>query len=237
MSEPAAPPPDPPSPAATRRRRALLVGVPLALLLVAAAVYVGLRAAGPDQTGEPASRPTPTATPLASLDLSGLPVARRSLCGRIDRGDVERALRGPVVETDHYGSGDRTSLTTGVRDVSHEYDCTYRAGTGAEARVWVFAEPVTRGVARGIVRDVRGTRGCRPVSGGPAYGAPTVSTSCPVATPPGRAVTLRGLFGDAWLSCQVSTPSTATAGDPRRETERRAQRWCVSVATSVGARP
>ena len=237
MSEPAAPPPDPSSPAATRRRRAWLLGVPLALLLTAAAVYVGLRAAGPDQTGEPTSRPTSIATPLASLDLSGLPVARRSPCSRIDRGDVERALRGPVVETGHYDSGDRTSLTSGLRDVSHEFDCTYRADTGAEARVWVFAEPVTRGVARGIVRDARGTRGCRPVTGGPVYGAPTLSTSCRVATPPGRAVTLRGLFGDAWLSCQVSTPSPATAGDPRRETERRAQRWCVSVATSVGARP
>jgi hypothetical protein len=62
-----------------------------------------------------------------------------------------------------------------------------------------------------------------------------VSTSCRVETPPGRAVTLRGLFGDAWLSCEVSTPSAASVGDPRREAERRAQRWCVSVATSVGA--
>jgi hypothetical protein len=210
--------------------------VVLALVLTAVAVYVGLRAAGPDQTTAPTSRPTATATPLTSVDLSGLPVERRSLCGRIDQGDVERALRGPVVETDHYGSGDRASLTTRVRDVSHEFDCTYRADTGAEARVWVFAEPVSRGVARGIARDVRRAPGCRPVTGGPAYGAPTVSTSCRVGTPPGRAVALRGLFGDAWLSCEVSTPSAASAGDPRRETERRAQRWCVSVATSVGAR-
>jgi hypothetical protein len=50
-------------------------------------------------------------------------------------------------------------------------------------------------------------------------------------------VRLSGLFGDAWLSCELTTPTAAAAGDPVRESVRRAQRWCVDVATSVGARP
>jgi hypothetical protein len=75
-----------------------------------------------------------------------------------------------------------------------------------------------------------------PVRGGPRFGTPGVSTRCRVATPRGTAVTLRGLFGDAWLSCELTTPDATAAGDPVRETVRRAQRWCVAVATSVGAR-
>ena len=150
---------------------------------------------------------------------------------------MERALRGPVVETDHYGSGDRTSLTTGVRDVSHEYDCTYRAGTGAEARVWVFAEPVTRGVARGIVRDVRRHPGL-PAGDRRTRLRRTHGQHVVPRRPPPRP------GGDAARAVRRRVAvvpgldaATATAGDPRRETERRAQRWCVSVATSVGARP
>ncbi len=234
MSEPpaSADPPD------RRRRRLLLAVVAGVLVVLVGAGYAGVRRSGPDQTSRSStgSGASATPTPLASLDLSGLPVARRSLCDRISRDDVESALRGPVTETDDYASGDRASLTATVRDVSHEYDCTYRSDSGAEARVWVFAGPVTRPAARGIVHDTAARHGCRPVRGGPQFGSPDVSTRCRVDTPAGTAVSLRGLFGDAWLSCELSTPDAATGGDPVRETVRRSQRWCVAVATSVGAR-
>jgi hypothetical protein len=47
-------------------------------------------------------------------------------------------------------------------------------------------------------------------------------------------VTRRGLFGDAWLSCQLSAPGPGTTD---AVTVRRAQEWCVRLATTLGARP
>jgi len=222
------------------RRRALIGGGVALLVVLAVVAYAVVRVAGPDQTTGSARGPATggraSPTRLSSLDLSRLPVQRRSLCDRIARSDVAAALRGPVTETDHYSNGDRTSLTATVRDVAHEYDCTYRGATGAEARVWVFAAPVTIPDSRILVRDARTATGCVLVRGGPRFGSPDVSTRCRVATPPGTAVSLRGLFGDAWLSCELSTPDAAATGDPVDVTVRRSQRWCVDVATSVGAR-
>ncbi len=206
-----------------------------ALALTAVAVYVGLRAAGPDQPVATPRTTSPSATPMARLDLSGLPVRRASLCGRIARSDVEAALRGPVAETSRYDSGDRASIAPGVRDVAHEFDCTYQAASGAQARVWVFAERVTRGEAADIARAAKRAPRCRTLTDGPTFGTPDAATVCRVAKRRSRAVTLSGLFGDAWLSCRLSSP--AAAGDSRSQTVQRAQRWCVRVATSVGARP
>lgn len=209
----------------------------LALLVTGGVVYVGVRGDSPDGSSG-AARPTPSAsptapTPMASLDLSGLPIERADFCGRLDQGDVEDALGGPVSDTAHYGSGDRVALAPGVVDVSHEYDCTYDAADGTQARVWVFAEPVTATVGRGIVREARAEQGCRPLDKAPTFGTPSLGTLCRVAEPAARAVTLRGLFGDAWLSCRLSTPGA----DDALGTVQRAEQWCVRVATTLGARP
>ncbi len=213
--------------------RAALVAV--ALLATGGVVYAGL------QSGEPgrpsASRPTPTAsptpTPLASLDLSGLPIQRAPFCDTLDKGDVEDALGGPVSRTAHYDSGDRVALATGLTDVSHEFDCTFDAATGAQARAWVFAEPVTVPAGRAIVAETGQEKGCTVVGKGPTFGTPSIRTLCRTGTPASQVVTLRGLFGDAWLTCQLSTPG-ATGGD---QTVQRAEQWCVRVATTLGARP
>jgi hypothetical protein len=170
---------------------------------------------------------------MASLDLSGLPIDRADFCSRLDQGDVEDALGGAVTDTTHYGSGDRVAMAPGVVDVSHEYDCTYDAADGTQARAWVFAEPVTTSVGRGIVREARAEQGCRPLERAPTFGTPSVGTLCRVARPEARAVTLRGLFGDAWLSCRLSTPGP----DDALGTVQRAEQWCVRVATTLGARP
>ena len=52
--------------------------------------------------------------------------------------------------------------------------------------------------------------------------------------PQPASVTLRGLFGDAWLTCRLSTPGTVGGAT---QTVRRAEQWCVRVATTLGARP
>jgi hypothetical protein len=215
-------------------RRQVRTGVVLvlALLVAAGVVYAGLRDSGP---GGARAAPTPAATPtpLADLDLSDLPVPRRSFCAALEQDAIETALRGPVTRTEHYDSGDRALLATGLTDIAHEYNCGYASATGARARAWVFAEPVGTPVARNLVRDAAGVPGCAPVSDGPRFGAPSVGTVCRTAQPVTTAVTLRGLFGDAWLSCQLTTPGTAGAS----ATVRRAERWCARVASTVGAGP
>jgi hypothetical protein len=167
------------------------------------------------------------------VDLSQLPIEREEFCDRLDDSDVQGALGGPVSATKHYGSGDRVALAPGVTDVSHEYNCTFDASSGAEARVWVFAEPVTATVGRRIVGDARDESGCVVRPDPPTFGTPSVGTVCRTSEPSARSVTLRGLFGDAWLSCRLSTPGATSAV----ETAQRADQWCVRVATTLGARP
>lgn len=219
-----------------RRRRSIVRGslAAVALLATGAVVYTGLQSGGSDR---PAARPTPTAsptpTPLASLDLSGLPIERGPFCDALDDGDVADALGGPVSGTGHYDSGDRVALAAGLTDVSHEYGCTFNAASGAQARVWVFAEPVTVAVGRSIVAETRQAKGCTVVGKAPTFGTPSISTVCRTGSPASQVVTLRGLFGDAWLSCQLSVPGT-TGTD---QMVQRAEQWCVRVATTLGARP
>ena len=225
-----------PSPRARARRRRTLRrwGLAVAALLVTgAAVWVGLSGRDAAPTADPSPTATPTPTPLSSMDLSGLPIERGPFCDRLDDADVEEALGGPVSGTRHYDSGDRVALATGLRDVSHEFDCTYDAALGSQARVWVFAEPVTTTVARTLVREARAEKGCSVVADAPTYGTPAVATLCRTTDPVTRAVTLRGLFGDAWLTCRLSTPGPAGA----TRTVQRAEQWCVRVATTLGARP
>ena len=225
MSDPA---PDRGPARRSRTRRVLVVAV--VLVLAGLVAYAGLvnRPSG-DESGSTPTTPTPT--PLGSMDLSALPITRGPLCAGIAAADVRHALGGAVTGTAHYDSGQRVTLAPGLRDVSHEYDCTYR-GAGAEARVWVFAQPVDPTAARGLAAAARAERNCRVVADGPTFGTPGVTTTCR-ASGSRRTVTLRGLFGDAWVSCQLTTPAAVV---PATTAVRRTEQWCVDVATSVGAR-
>jgi hypothetical protein len=141
------------------------------------------------------------------------------------------ALGGPVTRTEHYDSGDRVRLAPGLSDVAHEYNCGYLSATGATARAWVFAAPVGRSAALGLVRESPGGVWCRQVSGGPGFGRPSATSVCRAATGRATVVTLRGLFGTSWLSCQLTVPGSAGAADAVR----RAERWCVQVGASMGS--
>jgi hypothetical protein len=226
------------APGRPRRRLRRVAVVLVALLATGAVVYGGLRGDAPVPRGAatPSRTPAPTPTPLSSLDLSGLPIARAPFCDAIDRDDVVTALGGPVSRTSNYDSGDRATLAAGLTDVAHEYNCGYAAANGTRARAWVFAAPVTTSTGRNLARESTRGIGCRPVVGGPQFGTPSVATRCRTTSPAGVAVTLRGLFGDAWLSCELSTPGPGR-GASDAATVRRAEQWCVRLATSLGARP
>ncbi|MEO5708373.1 MAG: hypothetical protein ABIQ59_00930 [Nocardioidaceae bacterium] len=218
-----------------RRRRSArrLLLLALVLAVTAGVVYAGIRDRPTGDVDAARPSPSPSSTPSSSVDLSQLPIERGSFCDQLDERNVEAALDSPVSDTSHYDSGDRVVLAPGVTDVSHEYDCTFSSADGTEARVWVFAEPVTAAVGRTIVRDARAEKGCTVRPDPPTFGTPSVATACRTTKPAARTVTLRGLFGDAWLSCRLSTPGATAAA----ETIQRADQWCVRVATTLGARP
>ncbi len=197
-----------------------------------AVVAVGLTS-GPARNGTPAP-PTasPSPTPVRDLDLSSLPIARAPFCDLVDHGTLETALGGPITGTAHYDNGDRAQLAPGVTDVSHEYSCSFSTSSGAEARAWVFAAPVGKAQARALAHQAAQRPGCHPAAeGGPTFGSPNGTTVC--RTKGSTQVRLNGLFGDAWFSCQLTRPGTEHAA----RSLRRAERWCVHLAATVGARP
>jgi hypothetical protein len=208
------------------------------LLVTAAVVAVAVVRGGPTPTpAEPAAGPAtgaaspdPSGSTAAEIDVSDLPIARAPFCPLVDDDEVSDALDGDIDGTDSYEPGDTVRVAPGVRDVAHEHSCSFE-GSGAEARVWVFAAPVSTAQARGLVRDLRGEQGCKATPTGTTYGTPGLTRVC---TGGGEVeASLRGLFGDTWLSCQVTDQGDAVDA---RAVESRAGRWCVHVATTLGAR-
>lgn len=205
--------------------RALL----LAVLLTAAPVTVGVIVASP-QEAEPV--PPYTGTPLDEYDTSTVALARSGFCDRLSEDAVHAALAvddsgaeadaATEVVSDSYNNGEQSAVT-GRQDVMHEYGCTFRAGKAAAA-AWIFAPPVTEQQARRLIRT-SSARGCRVVRDAPDFGSPSVALSCGDRP----TVSFRGLFGDAWLTCEVRSAST---GDPDDQVDR-AGRWCVAVARAA----
>lgn len=221
-----------------------LLGASAALLLIITGCTAGSIELIDEET--PAA-PTPSASPSAggtpgrsggsgggSVDLSNLPIARGELCELVDADRVEEAIGGPVLQTGHYVNGQDATPAPGLTDVAHEYGCVYQGTSPTEARVWVFARPVGLPEARRLVRGARSAAGCREVDRA-GFGDPGVATVCRVdRTSPVFRVRFAGLFGDAWLSCELSRPRGGTDAGAVRRT---AARWCTDVAVGLGARP
>jgi hypothetical protein len=198
--------------------------------LLVAAVATGSVVAGvvlsrsPDREAEPPYE----STPLTAYDTSDVTVARAGFCDATPAEAVAEALGSEPHASGGYGNGDRARITGAVRDVAHEYACTWRS-SGATARAWMFAPPVTARRARTLVDAARDEAGCEAVRAAPDFGAPSFGAICE-----GRRraeASYRGLFGDAWLTCEL-TASDATLA----ELTDRAGRWCVAVAEAARAR-
>jgi hypothetical protein len=223
-----------------RRRRWVLP----AALVIAAGCALGIRAvalagSGPDgatgsrtpsgasSSGASSAEPTGSPTP----DPARLTVRRGPLCAALQPADARAALGAPVARRSSYAPGQRVLLAPGLRDVSHEYGCAFRSRSGAQARVWVFAEPVTRRRASALVRSAAGVTGCRPATIAEGFGAPAAGTLCPRPHRPGRDLAARGLFGDAYLTCELLTTGSESAG----QAVRRADGWCAGVAGALAS--
>jgi hypothetical protein len=194
-------------------RRALLATLPLVLLL------------GSGCTGDDPARqvePSAPTTLLSSIDTTRVTVARAAFCDRLGPESAEEALGGEVDSSSSYGNGEPAQLGDGVRDVAHEFGCSWTAAGGATARAWVFAPPVTRARARRLQDEALGPRCAATKDVG--FGAPSVATLC--ATPEGTEQGHFGLFGDAWLSCTLTLPRR-DAGLP--DQPERVSAWCAAV--------
>jgi len=208
--------------------------LPAAAVAVLALVSVSSCDRGDDPSSSAPSAPatpTATATPLASLDTSRVSVVRASFCDRVAPTAVESAVDSHQYDDASYANGDHAQVAAGVRDVAHEYSCTWTAPDGTRARAWVFAPPVTPAQARALAKAPLGP-GCRGTHGGARFGAPSVSVSCgPKATGAGTELGHQGLFGDAWLSCTLTAPK----GPAPADLAQRADRWCAAVVQAASA--
>jgi len=209
------------------RRVRGVVGAVAAMLLLIGCTGSG-DSSGPATPG--ATVGSDEGTALTDVDTTSLVVRRAPFCDLVDRAAVARALG---VEDDEvpdvvaYGNGQRTQLTAKVKDVAHEYGCTWAVGD-SEARAWVFAPPVTRRRALTLIKLARDVAGCTTVPTADPFGNPSQARSCRS----GSAIetSYRGLFGDAWLTCTLQLP-----GGEQAELADRAGRWCAAVATAAAS--
>lgn len=163
-------------------------------------------------------------TPLEGFETTTLTVPRAGFCSAVDPREVEAALGGEPDGARGYENGEEVTLADGLTDVAHEFGCVWSAGDGSEARAWVFAPPVDADRAEMLVREASRTAGCE-ASPTPAYGAPSVGLTC--TGEGGTRASYRGLFGDAWLTCELTSADPAVDPAALRE---RAGAWCVGVA-------
>jgi hypothetical protein len=200
--------------------------VPVGFLLVAGVVTAvvvggGVLARGGDSDEQTPAKQSFTTTPLSKYDATGVVVTRGKFCDAIDGRQVAAALGGAPADSSSWENGDTIDVGNGVEDVAHEFGCGYTAADGTIARAWVFAPPVDPEQAQRLVKSAAKGPGCE-VGAGPSFGTPRLALRC---TKDGVArASYRGLFGDAWLVCEVVRPAAADW-----DVVDRAGRWCVGV--------
>ena len=200
---------------------------PLIAPLVAIAVALSPAACSDDEEPERPVEVNPT--PIDAFVADSVQVSRAAFCSRIAEGAVEAAI-GEVAATRHYGNGERARITNGVRDVAHEFNCTFVGASGDVARAWVFVPRVTPAQARALVDGVRRRAGCR-VLDGRSFGSPSTGSLCVIGSR--KEASYRGLFVDAWLSCSVTDGGREKLGDA--VLLEKAGDWCVQAATAAAS--
>jgi hypothetical protein len=172
------------------------------------------------------SAPKPTPTPLANLNTGAMQIPRIAFCKLVPAGAVRTAIGGKPDTASSYGNGDVVEVAGVGKEVVHETGCSWSTDTGSSAKAWVFARPVDAAFARQAIASSRRTEGCK-VEDGPAYGEPSLTQTC---RPPDGSARVRhaGLFGQTWLTCEVTDP----AGDVAAVRER-ADAWCVEVVNAL----
>jgi len=188
----------------------------LAVVLTVACVVLGVALTTPTHHADA----HPLTERLTSVDTTTLTVRRTAFCADLPAATAAAALGGPA-RTTSWRPGQRMQVGDKLTDVVDEYGCSWATASGAMARAWVFAPPVTSARADKLAHQK--PTGCTPLTPAPAaadepvFGRPSSALTC------GDSTLLRGLFGDAWLSCELASHDLDLVG-----------RWCVAVARAAG---
>jgi hypothetical protein len=206
--------------------RPLLVAarLPVPLRVLLAVLLVGPLLASCSGSDDATPRPTPSPTPIGKLDAGSVRLVRAEFCDRLPAATVEAALGGKPTGKQSWGNGDPVPNAAGDSgDVGHELGCAWTGATGATARAWVFARPVTTAFATSVAGQAVGEQGCTAAQT-PGFGSPSVLQTC---TLPGNTQRVRraGLFGDTWLTCELSGAAA--------DLEKRTDRWCAAVVSAA----
>lgn len=189
----------------------------LAVVLTVACVALGVTFATPTHHASA----NPLKERLASVDTTTLTVRRAAFCSRVSEETVAAALGGPARTTASWQPGQSLRIGDKLTDVVDEYGCSWATAAGSMARAWVFSPPVTATQADALAKQK--PSGCTRLTpapaaaGEPVFGRPTSALTC------GDNTMLRGLFGDAWLSCELPSNNLDLVG-----------RWCLAVARAAG---
>lgn len=195
-------------------------GLLVAALLVAP-LLAGCSGSGDHSPAKPAAGPTP----IGKLDAGSVRLARAAFCDRVPSAAVRSAVGGKPTSDDSWGNGDPIpDQGGGSGETGHELGCTWTGAAGAAARAWVFARPVTADLAGALVRQAGQQQGCT-AEQTPTFGSPALLQTCRLSDGTQR-VRRAGLFGDTWLTCEVSAPSAP-------DLAKRTDRWCAAVVAAT----
>ncbi|MGY2874063.1 hypothetical protein ACVW00_001253 [Marmoricola sp. URHA0025 HA25] len=197
-----------------------MVGRPL---LLAAALALPLLA-GCSGSGGSEAKPSAAPTPIGKLDVAHVRLSRTPFCSRLPGAAVRATLGATATDHASWGNGDPVpGLAGGDGEVGHELGCAWTGPAGAGARAWVFARPVSPAFATTLVGVDAGQPGCTQAPA-PTFGSPATLQSCTLPSDV-RRIRRAGLFGDTWLTCEVSG---AAAG-----LEKRTDQWCAAVVAAL----
>jgi hypothetical protein len=203
-----------------------VVLVVLALVATLGSVAAGVLTKDEPKPSTPAAEKPFATTALADYDAAAAVVTRGAFCDAVDERQVDAVL-GQVPDVLEWRNGDEVDLTGAGADVVHEFGCSWSVADVGAARAWVFAPPVDAAQAQRLVRSAGKAPGCV-VGPGPAFGSPTLALSC---TKDGTTrASYRGLFGDAWLVCEVERRADAGV-----DVVDLAGRWCVGVLQATAS--
>lgn len=186
-----------------------------ATLVAALLLASGCLEKGPEE-------PTVVKTPIGKLDTASTIIPRKAFCEKVPMKAVEAALTAPVDNAKEWTNGSQG--TTG--DVAQEFGCEWKSADGFAARAWVYARPVTKQYAGEVIAKTSTKALCRSPRP-PKFGVPSQVQVCQLG---GGVLRVRhaGLFGDAFLTCELSEPTA----DFRRLRLRTGE-WCVDVVKAL----
>lgn len=196
------------------------IGLPLLIAagVSLATVVMGLLIAGPTKP-----EVLPLSTPLSSIDTTLVTVPRTDWCTAVDPTTISTALGAEIDSAQAWRNGDEATLGDRT-DVAHEFGCRWSTAdaTPVSVATWTFASPVTSERAGAIRAKALKAEGCTEFPSA-AFGNQSLALECSEGKEaPTTQVRYQGLFGDAWVTCEVIAPATSPALNS-------ADGWCAAV--------